>query len=114
VEPLPSAGRALQALLGGSADVAAATFEQLVSLAPEQRNLKSFVTMLIGSTRMLVAGADPVRPIRTVQDLRGRPIGVASPGGPNHMFLNHLLTRRRISPADVSVVALIDRGRRDQ
>jgi ABC-type nitrate/sulfonate/bicarbonate transport system substrate-binding protein len=37
VEALSRAGKALQALLGGSADVAAATFEQLVSLAPEQR-----------------------------------------------------------------------------
>jgi NitT/TauT family transport system substrate-binding protein len=60
--------------------------------------------------------------IRTVRDLKGRAVGVSTPGSATHQFLNFLLVTNSLSPEDVSVVsvgmsasslAALDRGKVD-
>jgi NitT/TauT family transport system substrate-binding protein len=101
-----AAAKAVQAMLGGSADVAAGTYEQVVSLAPEGRDVKAFTTMLVGATRLLIANPRAAQTIRRVEDLRGAHIGLASPGGPNHLFLNYVLARHGVSPQEVTIVSI--------
>lgn len=43
-------------------------------------------------------------------DLRGRTVGVSSPGAPEHRLLAALLVPRRLSPADLSILSLGERG----
>jgi len=44
--------------------------------------------------------------IRTIRDLKGRTVGVSTPGSSTHQLLNFLLVRDGISPADVSTVSV--------
>lgn len=101
-----AAAKAVQAIVGGSADVAAGTYEQVVSLATAGRDIRAFTTLMTGSTRLIIVSPQGAKRIRRPEDLRGSHVGVASPGGPNHMFLNYVLTRHGVSPSDVTIVSI--------
>ena len=44
--------------------------------------------------------------VRTIRDLKSRPVGVGSPGSVMHLFLNFLLVSHGLSPTDVGVVTI--------
>jgi len=84
---LPPVTRALQALLGGSADVALNPYEFAIQMAAEGQA----VSLLLSSSLILCAclSSHQREPLRSgsVQDLRGRTIGVQGLGGARHHFL---------------------------
>lgn len=106
IEDLSSASKVMQALLGGSADVAAGSYEQDIQMAAEGRPVKSFVLMLRAPTRALVVAPNRVRALQRIEDLKGAVIGVAGVGSINHLFLNYVLLKHRLAPEDVKVVAI--------
>jgi NitT/TauT family transport system substrate-binding protein len=98
----PGGAKALEALMGGSADVVSGYFDHTIQLAAEGKRLKSFVTMLRYPGLALVSGGGA----KSVADLRGRAVGVSAPGSSTHLFLNHLLMRSGLGPEDVSAVGI--------
>ena len=44
--------------------------------------------------------------IYSISDLKGRHVGISSPGSPTHQFLNFLLISHGVPPEDVSVVSI--------
>jgi NitT/TauT family transport system substrate-binding protein len=44
--------------------------------------------------------------IRTIRDLKGRAVGISTPGSASHQFLNFLLVSNGLSPEDVSAVSV--------
>lgn len=102
VESLPSIGKALQALVGGSVDAASVSFAQVLQVAAEGQRLQSiFVMNRRGSNTLLVAPSATDR-IRRPEDLRGALIGVSSPGSSTHLWVNHILGAHGVGPADYS------------
>jgi NitT/TauT family transport system substrate-binding protein len=96
----------MQALMGGSADVAAGFYDQTIQMAGEGRRVRSFVTL----TRYLgfVAAAAPgsKKRIARIEDLKGAIVGVAAPGSSGHLLLNYLLVSHNLAPSDVSVYSI--------
>lgn len=98
--------KAIEALLGGSVDVAVVSVSDLVLLAAQGRHVRSFYVLY---TRPLVAVA--VAPelngkIRSIADLRGHTVGVSAPGSASHQFLTFLLESADLSPSDVSIISV--------
>jgi len=96
----------LQALLGGSADIVAGAYSNTITMAVNGQKIVSFVTQAVcpgfvfGVTR---ASHDK---IKSYADLKGKRIGVSSPGSSFHMGVNYLLSRAGLKPDDVSIIGV--------
>ena len=96
----------MQSLLSGSADVISTTFDQLVLIAAENRQVRSFLLMQRCPMLALVISPVFAKPVHSIGDLKGATIGVTSPGSAIHLQLNYILTRGGVGLQDVSVVGL--------
>ena len=104
IENLQSNTNAVRALVGGSADVSTGTLTQVLSLVADGRDVKAFSSLMVQSQIVFVASPGWSRAIRTVQDLRGAPIGVGGFGGPYSITLNWMLAQNGLSVSDVTLV----------
>ncbi len=93
--------KALEALMGGSADVVSGFYDHTIQMAAEGKDLRAFVAMLNYPGWVLVSPR-----IGTIEELRGKTIGVTSLGSSSHMILNYLLVSRGMKPDDVSSTSI--------
>ena len=98
--------KAIQALLGGSVDVAAASMSDAVQLAVEGRDVRGFLLLYTRPTAALVVAPSQSGSIRTISDLKGRTVGVSAPGSASHQILNFLLVSSGLSADAVSTVSV--------
>jgi NitT/TauT family transport system substrate-binding protein len=98
--------KALQAMMGGSADVVAGGFDHVIILRARGQKLKAFVLMV--ATPSLALGISKQRAVsyKSPRDLKGMKIGVTAPGSSTHIFVNHLLASVGLSPDDVSIIGV--------
>jgi len=96
--------KALQAMIGGSADVVSGFFDHTIQMAAEGRSLVAFVTML--RFPGLVLAAAPQNHVSRIEDLKGRVAGVTTPGSSSHMLLTFLLQRHGVPSDSVSVTGI--------
>jgi NitT/TauT family transport system substrate-binding protein len=98
--------KGMEALLGGSADVTPGGLAQAIQVATKGRAVRCFFVLYSRPSLSLAVAPSMAARVRTIRDLRGRRVGVPSPGSPTHQFLNFLLASHGLSPADVSVVSV--------
>src|SRR4051794_2500175 len=98
--------KALQAMFGGSVDVAAGFFELAIQMAAERHQVKSFLTILERPWFALVVSPASSRKISRIEDLRGAAVGVSTPGSASHQLVNYLLARHHVRLEDVSIVGI--------
>ena len=119
LQDFPGGSKALQALVGGSADVVSGYYDHTIQMAAEERELVAFVTMLRYPGLVLATSPQAANEVTTIAGLKGRIAGVTTPGSSSHMFLTFLLTRHQVPAASVSVtgigggataIAAIERG----
>lgn len=98
--------RALQAVVGGSADVVSGAFEHTVNMQAKGQPMRAFV--LQGQAPQIVLGVNPktLPGFKTVADLRGKKVGVTAPGSSTHIMLNFVLAKAGLKPSDVSVIGV--------
>src|SRR5581483_2166307 len=100
----PGGAKALQAMMGGSADVVSGGFDHVVVMQARGQKLVSFV--LQGATPAISLGVAKSKSAswHGPQSLKGMKIGVTAPGSSTHMFVDALLARGGLQPDDVSSV----------
>jgi len=98
--------RALQAVVGGSADVVSGAFEHTVNMQFKGQPMRAFV--LQGRAPMIVLGVNPktMPNYKTVADLKGKKIGVTAPGSSTNVMVNFILAKAGLKPSDVSIVGV--------
>ena len=77
-----------------------------VALAAEGRAVRAFVLLYTRPTPALAVAPGLVGTIRTVRDLKGRTVGVSTPGSASHQLLNYLLVTNGLLPDGVSTVSV--------
>lgn len=102
LEELRSNSKTLEAVAGGSVEVAYSGYDQVLQAAGAGRSVQSFFVVFTRPIQVLAV----TPPIRTAADLKGRMVGVASLGSTSQMLLSRLLLLQGMSPADVSPVAI--------
>ena len=102
----PGGAKALQAMMGGSADVVSGGFDHVVVMQARGQKLVSFV--LQGATPAISLGVAKSKAAswRGPQSLKGMKIGVTAPGSSTHMFVDALLARGGLQPDDVSIIGV--------
>jgi NitT/TauT family transport system substrate-binding protein len=98
--------KALQAMLGGSADVTAGGFDHVIVLQARGQKLEAFVLMLAAPAISLGVATPKAAQYRSPADLKGMKIGVSAPGSSTHMFVNRILASAGLSSDDVSIVGV--------
>jgi NitT/TauT family transport system substrate-binding protein len=98
--------RALQALVGGSADVVSGAYEHTINMQSKNQFVQAFV--LQGRAPQIAMGVSTkaMPNYRTVADLRGKKIGVSAPGSSTNMVANLVLSRAGVKASDVSWVGV--------
>jgi NitT/TauT family transport system substrate-binding protein len=102
----PGGSRALQAVVGGSADVVSGAFDHTIELQPKGQFFRAFVLQGRTPTYALGVGKSRMAQVKTAADLRGMKIGVTAPGSSTHMFVNLVLSKVGLKPADVSIIGV--------
>ena len=98
--------RALQALVGGSADVTSGAFEHTINMQVKGQRLRAFV--LQGRAPQIVLGYNPktMANFKSVADLKGKKIGVTAPGSSTNVLANFVLGKVGLKPGDVSIIGV--------
>src|SRR3954470_21559190 len=98
--------KALQALVGGSADVVSGFYDHTIQMAAEGRALTAFVTMLRFPGLVLVSSPQSATTVAKIEDLKGQVAGVTTAGSSSQMLLTYMLQRHGVAAADVSITAI--------
>lgn len=98
--------KALQALMGGSADVVSGAYSHTIELAAKNQDLETFVLQVNCPGWVFGVGKKDFNTIKTVADLKGKRIGVSAPGSSTNQVLNYVLKRNGVDPKDVSVIGV--------
>ena len=98
--------RALQAVIGGSADVVSGAFEHTLNMQAKGQKLRAFA--LQGRAPQIVLGINPktMASYKTVADLKGKKIGVTAPGSSTNVMANFVLAKAGLKPSDVSIIGV--------
>lgn len=98
--------KALQAVVGGSADVVSGAFEHTLNMQLKGQPMRAFV--LQGLAPQIVLGVNPktMPNYRSPADLKGKKIGVTAPGSSTNIVANFVLAKAGLKPADFSVIGV--------
>jgi NitT/TauT family transport system substrate-binding protein len=98
--------RALQAVVGGSADVVSGAYEHTINLQSKNQIFQAFV--LQGRAPQIAFGVSTrnMPNYKSVADLKGKKIGVSAPGSSTNMMANLVLSRAGLKAGDVSFIGV--------
>ena len=98
--------KALQALIGGSADVVSGYFDHCVNLAAKGQHLQAFVVYDRFPGFALVVSPKHASEINSIKDLANKKIGVSAPGSSTDFFLKFILKKNGVDPNSVGVIGV--------
>jgi NitT/TauT family transport system substrate-binding protein len=98
--------KALQALVGGSADMVSGAFEHTINMQAKKQPIRAVVLQASYSSIVLLMPKDKAAKYKSAKDLKGLKIGVTAPGSSTNMFVNNLLAKDGLKPNDVSIVGV--------
>jgi NitT/TauT family transport system substrate-binding protein len=106
IADFPGGAKALQALVGGSADVVSGAFEHVVDMHAKGIEIQEFVIQDDYSGIVLGLSKAKAAAYKSPKDLRGLKIGVTAPGSSTNIFVNALLARDGLAPDAVSIIGV--------
>ena len=98
--------KALQAVVGGSADVVSGAYEHTINLQSKAQMFQCVV--LQGRAPMIVVGVSTktMPDYKTPADFKGKKIGVTAPGSSTSMLFEFFLAKHGLKGSDVSFVGV--------
>jgi NitT/TauT family transport system substrate-binding protein len=106
LQDLASTSKAFQALLGGSSDLVAGGYDGAVQMSAEGKAVQAIAVLERWPPLAVVAARRAAASLRHIRDLKGRTVGVTSPGSSTHRFLNYLLVRNGLAASEISAVGV--------
>lgn len=98
--------KALQAMVGGSADMVSGAYEHTINMVAKKQPIKAVVLQARHSSIVLLLPKDKAAKYKSPKDLKGYKIGVSAPGSSTNMFVNNLLAKDGLKPTDVAIVGV--------
>src|ERR671933_2398728 len=102
----PGGAKALQAMVGGSADIVSGAYEHVVDMHAKGVEVQEFVLQDRYSGIVLGLAKAKAASYKSAKDLRGLKIGVTAPGSSTNIFVNALLARDGLAPDAVSIIGV--------
>ena len=104
--PFASGTAALQNLIGGNADVVEGAFEHTLRMQAKGIGLMCIAVFGRYPANVLVVRKSEADKIKTIADLKGKKIGISSPGSATHNFVAGLLERAGVPWKEASFVSI--------
>ncbi|EJL88092.1 ABC-type nitrate/sulfonate/bicarbonate transport system, periplasmic component [Herbaspirillum sp. CF444] len=98
--------KALQAMVGGSADVVSGAYEHTIDMQAKNRPIVAFVLQGRAPQIVLAANNKTMPNYKTVADLKGKKIGVTAPGSSTSIMVSYVLAKAGLKPSDVSFIGV--------
>src|SRR5215470_14079278 len=104
ISDFPGGARALQALMGGSADVVTGAFDHTIQMQAKNQPVVGVVQLgrFPGYVLGVLAGKSYAAP----KDLKGMKIGVTAPGSSTHFMAQYVMVRNGLKRDDASFVGV--------
>ncbi len=106
LQDLQGGSKALTAMIGGSTNVTSGYYEHTIQMQAKNQNIKAFVDMGRSSGLALLVAPKNEGKIKTLADLKGKNVGVTSPGSSTDMFIKYLLAKNGMQKTDAAVSAI--------
>jgi NitT/TauT family transport system substrate-binding protein len=98
--------RALQAVVGGSADVVSGAFEHNINMQAKGQPMRAFVLQGRAPQIVLAVSNKTMAGYKSVADLKGKKIGVTAPGSSTNILCNFVIAKAGLKPSDVSYIGV--------
>ena len=106
ISDLQGGARALQALVGGSADVVTGAYDHTIQMQAKGQPLMA-VTQLGRFPGFVLALVGPkAASYKSAADLKGMKIGITAPGSSTHFMVLHMMTAAGLKPDDASFIGV--------
>ena len=96
--------QAASALIGGSVDFSANAIDHAIKAKVQKKDLVAVHAHVRLPVMGLVVANKYKGEIKSLADLRGRPVGVTSPGSQTHMVLGFLLAKSGVKAEEVKII----------
>jgi NitT/TauT family transport system substrate-binding protein len=96
--------QAASALIGGSVDFSANAIDHAIKAKVQKKDLLAVHSHVRLPVMGLVVASKYKGEIKSLTDLKGRPVGVTSPGSQTHMVLGYLLSKAGVRADDVKII----------
>lgn len=104
ISDVQSGARALQSLIGGSADVGTGTFDHMIQVQAKGQEITAFVQYGLYPGLVLAVPTPKLAAYSSPKDLKGRKIGVTSPGSATHFMAAYLMVCNGLKADDASFI----------
>ncbi|BCQ23496.1 ABC transporter substrate-binding protein [Caballeronia sp. NK8] len=98
--------KALQAAVGGSADVVSGAFEHTLLLQAKNQYFREFVLQGRAPQIVLAVSKKAMPNYKSVADLKGKKIGVTAPGSSTSIMASFVLAQAGLKASDVSFIGV--------
>jgi len=98
--------KALQAMVGGSADVVSGAYEHTINMQAKNQPIVAFVLQGRAPQIVLAASNKTMPNYKSVADLKGKKIGVTAPGSSTSIMASFVLAKAGLKPTDVSFIGV--------
>ncbi len=99
-------GKALEALVGGSADVTAGAFDHTIQMQAKNQAIVGFVLFGRHPTFALAVRSEKASAYHAPKDLRGMSVGVTSLGSQTQFMVEYLAIQAGLDPSEISFVSV--------
>jgi NitT/TauT family transport system substrate-binding protein len=106
LQDLQGGSKALTAMVGGSTHVTSGYYEHTIQMQAKNQQIKAFVDMGESSGLALLVAPKNEGKINSIADLKGKNVGVTSPGSSTDMFVKFLLAENGLQQTDAAVSAI--------
>ncbi|MGY5775245.1 ABC transporter substrate-binding protein [Rhizobium sp. LEGMi135b] len=98
--------KVLQALVAGSTDVAVGFYDHTIQMQSQGKHVVGFI-QLARNSGLVLAGSndtdfDPAKP----ETIKGKNVGITSPGSSSDFFIRYYLQRHGLSENDISIIGV--------
>jgi NitT/TauT family transport system substrate-binding protein len=106
IPDFPGGAKALQAMIGGSADMVSGAYEHTITQQAKGQNIEALVLQGKDAGIVLAMPKAKATAYKSPADLKGMKIGVTAPGSSTNMFVNILLAKAGLKPDAVSIIGV--------
>ena len=98
--------KALQALVGGSADVVSGAYEHTINMQAKNQPIMSVVLQGRAPQIVMAVSTKTMPGYKSIADLKGKKIGVTAPGSSTAMMASYVLAKAGLKASDVSFIGV--------
>jgi NitT/TauT family transport system substrate-binding protein len=102
----PGGAKALEAMVGGSADVVSGAYEHTINMQAKGINIVAIALQGRYSAIVLAVHKSRAGQYKSPKDLKGWKIGVTAPGSSTNMMVSALLAKDGLKPDAVSIIGI--------